>query len=158
MILPVCTVFLAVCVGCADVDTAEYDLPLGWEDSRLVSSFIVELSADSCVESEECARVEPSFGGGRSSLLVDVFGLRFRCEQDTHAFFKIADTVADFLVQPVDMDPESVAKCDCDYDVAMVVDGISVGVVDVNVYRRWDNWSGPNDPVPIGSTVTTVLE
>jgi hypothetical protein len=62
----------------------------------------------------------------------------------------------EFLVQPTDMNPSSVAGCDCLYEITMATDA-STGPATVTVYRRWDHHGGtPTDPVLVGSASATV--
>jgi hypothetical protein len=55
------------------------------------------------------------------------------------------------LVQPVEMHPSSVTRCDCLYDISVAIEDIRAGSRTVTLFRRWDDHNEPNDPVTIDS-------
>jgi hypothetical protein len=59
-------------------------------------------------------------------------------------------------VQPIDMDPFSVAACDCGYKITFLVEPVSPGAHQTTLYRRWDSMNKPNDPVPISAASVIV--
>lgn len=79
----------------------------------------------------------------------------FRCAQSVQAFLKLGAGAADVLVQPVDMNPAAVARCDCLYGVEMDFP-VAGGVYSVTLYRRWDHRSGADTPLQIGSASVTI--
>jgi hypothetical protein len=74
----------------------------------------------------------------------------FRCSQDVDGYLRRSEGKLDILVQPVDMDPDSVAKCDCLYDITADIEA-QPGSYTVTAYRRGDNWAGGNEVVKAGS-------
>ena len=138
----------ALLAGC------EPDLPEGWEDAVAVDDFT----------QEECdgSPMDTGWESTVSATAVDpgirVVGdnLPFRCEQEVEGFYRAEFLDSDpmkhevaILVQPVDMDPRSVAMCDCLYRVEASVP--EAPPAKVYLYRRWDNINDPNDPVLVGS-------
>jgi hypothetical protein len=99
-------------------------------------------------------RVEWSAAAGR--LIVRHRDAHFRCEQRVTVLLRRTGTAIDLLVQPADMDPPSVAKCDCLYDISFEVPGLEAGTYDVTLSRRLDNRHSPNVPIRIGSERITV--
>jgi hypothetical protein len=49
------------------------------------------------------------------------------------------------------MDPESVAACDCLYEIHMVIETDEERDYALTLYRRWDNINSDNEPVEIGT-------
>jgi hypothetical protein len=80
----------------------------------------------------------------------------FRCEQSVEGFLRESGSAVDLLVQPIDMNPTSVAMCDCLYEIVMIVKPLAAGQHDVTLYRRWDAINEPNDPVLIGTAQAQV--
>ncbi len=58
--------------------------------------------------------------GGLGSVNVAYDDAHFRCDQTVEGFLRTSTGQADFLVQPTDMNPASVADCDCLYDITML--------------------------------------
>ncbi|HCF61207.1 MAG TPA: hypothetical protein DFS52_24820 [Myxococcales bacterium] len=133
--------FAVAAAGCSGAD-----LPKGWEDAERVS-----LNQGECEGNP--------YEGEQSSVQVSAFSkgidvacrkAHFRCEQEVEAFVRESDGRIDLLFQPVDMDPGTVAKCDCLYDLTVALEK-DPGSYEVRVFRRWDNLNEPNEPVKIGS-------
>lgn len=132
---------LLVLVGCTD-------LPEGWEDAEPIDDFYQRACGDGDPYAEESnERVEAE--GTPDVISVDYLEAHFRCAQSVEGFFKVNGDAVDVLVQPVDMDPSSVAACDCLYDIYMTLP--VEPPASLTLYRRWDNLNDPNDPVEIGS-------
>ena len=136
--------------------TACSQLPSEWASANVVENFtqsacapLPELEA----RGGERLAVQPA-GTGR--LRVEYRNAHFRCEQKVTAYAKVNGSAVDVLVQPADMNPSSVAKCNCLYDIAFEVPGLAAGTYDVLLQRRWDDRNSPNDPVRIGATRVTV--
>jgi hypothetical protein len=122
------------------------DLPPGWEDAERVDDLVQTDCAGSPYEPFD-ERVEVDFAA--DPLVVDYLEAHFRCAQPVEAFARSGAHALDLLVQPEDMHPDAVAGCDCLYDITMrVEDGRAETVT---VYRRWDDWNEPNEPVLVGS-------
>jgi hypothetical protein len=133
-----------VLVGCGGAD-----LPAGWEDAEaiegLTQSECKASAYDDTVKEELVATPE------RGAVRLEYRAAHFRCDQEVEGFVRIASGRVDVLVQPAEMDPGSVAGCDCRYDIGMAIEGLSKGAFAVELYRRWDNINEPNDPKKIGS-------
>jgi hypothetical protein len=141
---PIPVLFAALAAGCLLIP----DLPVGWEDAEPVASLVqAECGGDPYDGAE--GSLEASLAGDELSV---AYGeAHFRCEQEVEAFYVLEGDVLSILVQPIDMDPVSVANCDCLYDVDLTVDGLDSADLTVELYRRWDNINDPNDPVLIAS-------
>jgi hypothetical protein len=89
-------------------------------------------------------------GAGR--LIVDYHDAHFRCEQSVQARASVSGTSIDIIVQPADMTPASVAKCDCLYDIHFEVPNLPADTYEVSLRRRWDERHGTAEPLLIGTT------
>ncbi len=132
-------------------DTGEIDLPNDWTGA--LNIFV-----------EPCMMTEPEFDeqvaltGGEDFVRIDVTQAHFRCMQPLEAYYLVSSDEVKVLIQPVDMDPEGVAACDCGYNIIMGIDDPPAGEPTVSVYRRWDNWNDSNDTVLIGSGAVSVMD
>lgn len=131
-------------VGCGGAD-----LPEGWEDAEAIEG----LTQSECKASAYDMTVKEALVATpeRGAIHLEYLAAHFRCAQEVEGFVRIAGGRVDVLVQPADMDPGSVAACDCRYDIGMAIKGLSKGAVAVDLYRRWDNLNEPNAPVKVGS-------
>jgi len=128
------------------------DLPEGWEDARRVAALEQSACAGDPYGADDTGggpdeRVEAS--ASADGLAVSYLEAHFRCAQDVAGWYRTPDGDVDVLVQPVDMNPRSVAKCDCLYDVTFTVP--VQAPVTLTLYRRWDNLNDPNEPVLVGT-------
>ncbi|MFZ5479958.1 MAG: hypothetical protein ACOZNI_24550 [Myxococcota bacterium] len=115
------------------------DLPEGWEDAERVDDF----TQAECGDTGELALAAEAAG---DDVALEVTHVGARCAQDLEAFWQPAgDAAAEVLIQPVDMTPASVAKCDCAYDLAMVVP--TPAPVTLEVWERGDEHA-EEDPQP----------
>lgn len=121
------------------------DLPEGWEDAEPIDDF-VQRACEGDPYAGTPATVTAQAADGAVDVVYDK--AHFRCAQDVEGFYRADGAAVSVLVQPVDMDPEMVAKCDCLYTIEM---GIPVAAETVTVFRRWDNINDPNDPVEEGT-------
>lgn len=119
------------------------DLPEGWEGAVGIEDFI-QYACDG----------SPSDDGWTSTVTATAIqpGLRvigndlpFRCEQEVEGYYRVDGEAVDLLVQPVDMDPEEVAACDCLVEVEAGVPEEPPATV--SLYRRSDHY-GQNDDAP----------
>jgi hypothetical protein len=125
------------------------DLPDGWEDARPVDELRQAACAGSPYEGYD-ERVEGSLDA--SPLNIAVRESSFRCEQDVEGFYRVRGGTLDLLIQPIDMNPNVVAGCDCLYDIEMSIAlEVDLAPSAASVYRRWDNLNEPNDPVLVGT-------
>jgi hypothetical protein len=131
------------------------DLPPGWSNAKSVASF----SQASCGGSPlDPAAPQEAIDVTATTGLIHVayHHAHFRCEQAVEGFVRTGSKTVDFLVQPTDMNPSSVAACDCLYEITMTA-AASAGPTTVTVYRRWDHLGGnPINPVEVGATSVTV--
>lgn len=98
-------------------------------------------------------RIEGTVEG--HSILATYVGAHFRCAQDVEGFVRTSASALDVLVQPVDMNPASIAKCDCLYRITFSVPATEGHHV-LSLYRRWDHKSGSDQPTRIGSLTVDV--
>ncbi|HVU02233.1 MAG TPA: hypothetical protein VHE30_10795 [Polyangiaceae bacterium] len=128
------------------------DLPRGWE----TASAIQDLHQTACNGLPYDGTPEAMTAStSERSIHVLYEPAHFRCAQALQGFVKSGKGSVDVLVQPIDMNPASVAKCDCLYGVDMKIPADS-GEYAVSVYRRWDHKSGADGPLQIGSESVTV--
>lgn len=128
------------------------DLPQGWEAARLIQSLHQTACEGSPYDGTPEAMTASASG---RSIHVNYEPAHFRCAQSVQGFVKTGTGTADVLVQPVEMNPTSIAKCDCLYGVEMDIPAKSGDYV-VSLYRRWDHKSGADVPLKIGSEAVTI--
>jgi hypothetical protein len=124
------------------------DLPAGWKTANAVQ----HLSQGACAGSGEDPAAPPEALEVTSSapLAVVYHHARFRCQQAVEGFVRTGPDHIDFLVQPVEMNPQTVARCDCLYDIELGGE-TAPDVKMVAVYHRWDHVGNPvSDPTLVG--------
>lgn len=134
-------------LGCED--DGSYDLPAGWEGARHVAIFLGP-------EGESCAEDAPLEEGLSAGLrdgrvrLVYEHGT-YSCAEDHEAFVRERAGGFDVLLQPVEMHPDALAGCMCNYRARLEV-GAGAAGAEVSLYRR-NNYEVEADPQPalIGS-------
>ena len=140
--IPTTTALLALpLAGCGP------DLPEGWEDADGINDFTQNECEGSAYDTAEVASVAANADDPGLRVVGD--DLPFRCEQEVEGFYRVDGDAVDILVQPVNMDPRSVANCDCLYKV-------EAGIPEdppttVTLYRRWDSINDENNPVMVGT-------
>jgi hypothetical protein len=72
----------------------------------------------------------------------------FRCNQSVCAYALVDRAGARVLVQPCQMNPATVTKCDCLYDVSFTLGGVEAGTM-VELHRRWDRYAATEEPEPM---------
>jgi hypothetical protein len=132
-------------------------LPAEWRDAAAVEKF----TQSGCTHKAGELRDHPrervtALAAGQGRLRVEYLHAHFRCDQRVRGFAKVTSATVAVLVQPVDMNPSSVAKCNCLYDIKLEVPRLAAGTYDVTVHRQRDNWHSPSDPVRIGSARVSV--
>jgi hypothetical protein len=139
--------------GCSELDdNPDADLPQGWETADRVASFEQSVCGESPSGGpSESLEIATSPG----AVEVGYHHAHFRCSQTVEAFARSSTGVMDILVQPVDMDPLAVARCDCLYEITMSI-AAPVGQYELTLYRRWDHKSGADEPRRVASR-TVVL-
>ena len=129
------------------------DLPAGWEGARAVTSFTQAACGGSFGPDSPKETIDVK--GDLGSVHVAYHGAHFRCAQSVEGFVRTGPKSVDFLVQPTDMNPTSVAECDCTYEITLAANAAS-GPTAVTVYRRWDSQSGSTVPLEIGTATAAV--
>ncbi len=124
------------------------DLPAEFKGAVGVNSF-VQSECGGTPEEGDQARV--TFTRRDSAIQANLSEARFRCEQEVEGFVKVEEGTIQFLVQPVDMNPDAVAGCDCLYNVTMDVQELEPDAYDVSLSVRGDKQSGQEEPVELGS-------
>jgi len=142
-----CLALLGLLVGCAP------DLPEGWQDAESVDDFTQDECDDTGGTDPDEVETTVTATADDPGLRVVGEGVFFRCSQDVEGFFRTRGDAVDVLVQPVDMNPRSVAKCDCSYRIEAGIPEEPPATV--NLYRRSDHHGQdegePNDPTLVGS-------
>lgn len=137
-----------ILVGCGGPD-----LPAGWEEAvpltRLLQS---ECGGDPYGPPSD--RLELSARPG--VVTVDLRETHFRCEQEVEGFRRDDAAGFDVLVQPVDMDPSTVAACDCLYDLRFETPVDRSGALSVSAFRRWDRLNEGDTTFAIGTSTVSV--
>lgn len=128
-------------------------LPMDWRGATRAEAF-EQSGCTRTVELSQPGRMKAYSEDGR--LRIDFLDARFRCDQKLTGYFKVGGGKVDVLVQPVEMQPLTVAKCDCLYDIHLEVPRVAAGTYEIRLFRRWDNRHSPNDPVQVGSDRVTV--
>jgi hypothetical protein len=137
--------------ACTDATYGAADLPAGWEGAERVERF-----AQSECEAEAFNGAPEAIATGAADGAVDIQyeHAPFRCEQDVEAFVRKGQAQLDVLVQPINMNPPSTARCDCTYLLGMTLPPRSgrydPGEYELTVYRRWDHINTENDLVEVG--------
>lgn len=134
----------------AVVVTACTRVPPEWRDARRVAAVEQSACVGSLADLDQGRRERIEARGGAGSLHVDFLDAHFRCEQRVTALVRVHDANVELLVQPEEMHPLTVAKCDCLYDIRIDVSPLAPGTYDVTLQRRWDDRHSPNDPETIG--------
>jgi hypothetical protein len=162
MVKPTWILLPLLALGCApgkdDDGNGGSDLPTGWESAERISGLTqAECDGDPYGDTGSGDFDEhATFEGGVGAVQVVYNDAHFRCAQDVEAFARRSEGTLDVLVQPIDMDPDAVAGCDCLYDITMEITDLPAGDLAVSLSRRWDNINDPNDPVEITTATVTV--
>ena len=128
------------------------DLPEGWEDADSLS---VVQGTCNAPHGNLLELVEAE--GRPGELRVTYMNAPFRCEQKVTAYMKRDGALIDVLFQPEEMDPSSVARCDCAYTLESTFDAPEGGVT-LTVYRRGDAYGTDTDPKDVAPVkVQTVV-
>lgn len=146
MRLPVLVCLLPLVIACGEDGP---DLPEGWEEAEPILEFEQsDCGADPSEGYETGINVQVSSGAAD----VTWTNQPFRCEQPVEAYIRREGAGIDVLVQPVEIHPEEVVRCDCLYDLGMGFN-MSDSETSITFYTRNDEAGGPSSPSRIG-TVT----
>lgn len=140
-----CSFLLGFLGACADSNT---NLPAGWEAAERIEKLMQMTCSHSGLDD-----IEETLSRGdvtKSALDLTYEHAHFRCEQPVEGYLREHAGALEALVQPIDMDPDAVAGCDCLYTIEMHVP-IDQHAHQITVFRRWDNLNSPNAPIRIGS-------
>lgn len=137
--------------GCSEALDAP-DLPQGWSGAARIA----ELTQSKCQGDAYSGLAETVAARAEDgAVAIDYGHAHFRCAQDVEGFVRRGDGALDVLVQPIDMDPSTVARCDCLYDVTMRLP-VASGAYVVTVYRRWDSLNDNDTPKRVGEASVSV--
>lgn len=147
--LSICVTLILAPAGCSDEPVSrQVDLPVGWERAASVQSFHQGACSGSAYDPNVHETLDVTAGAG--SVDIAYHNAHFRCSQTVEGFVLAGPGTLDVLVQPVDMNPASIARCDCLYEITTNVEA-RPGTYVVTVSRRWDHKSGSDGVTPVGS-------
>ncbi len=129
------------------------DLPDGWDEAVAVDDF----TQDECDDTGGTPPdVEATMDAYEDEPGVRVMGedLSFRCSQDVEGFYKSDGESVEVLVQPVNMNPRSVTKCDCSYHVEAGIP--EEAPIKVSLYRRGDHYGGDDPATNLPTLIGTI--
>tara|TARA_B100000683_G_C12304002_1_gene479428 strand:+ start:96 stop:557 length:462 start_codon:yes stop_codon:yes gene_type:complete len=132
-ILPLTALFWTACLT---------DLPVGWEDATPIDQLQQSECEGDPYELEE-NNEESLLSGGieNGELQLQFSKADFRCDQEVEGFHMVEDGALSILIQPQDMNPSMVAKCNCLYNIDLSIPGL--GEIDtIDVYKRSDRYGG----------------
>jgi hypothetical protein len=131
-------------VGCAG-SVAE-DLPPGWMDARPL-----EVHQSACGASADAGGGQPRLVLGKTAngLTGRYLDAAFRCNQHLCGFVLDARETTRVLVQPCELHPPTVTRCDCFYDVSFDLPA-RAGRTTVELFRRRDLYGAD---APIDATI-----
>ncbi len=144
-------VLLLALVSCGK-SSSSADLPSGWSGAQRITDFTQKACSGSALTGPP-AVVQAS--AIKNAIDVEYLHADFRCQQDVEGFVRENGTAIDLLVQPIDLHPKNIVRCDCLYDIMLEVSA-TPGSHRVTVYRRWDAINVPNDPLLVGHTDVVV--
>ena len=114
----------------------DYNLPGIWAEATLIEHF----TQASCNEDMEAVMEHAPTASTKvvnDELVLTYPNAHFRCDQAVQGFVKQTDNGYSVLIQPAEMNPVLVAKCDCGYTLEAKLPTIESN--DVRVFHRGDN-------------------
>lgn len=120
------------------------NLPEGWEGASPLS----DLTQSDCAGDPYTETPQERVELGDDGTSVNYLEAHFRCSQAVEAFGLESEGTLRVLVQPIDMHPRGVARCDCLYNIEI---GLDTDATELSLWRRWDEYAGDSEPVSIGS-------
>ena len=112
------------------------DLPGIWKEATVIDNF----KQETCNENmdEVTATAPKAFTKiVDGNLRITYPNAHFRCDQDVQAFVKKRDDGYAILVQPKELNPVMVAKCDCGYTLTATLPNVTVNAI--RLFHRGDN-------------------
>ncbi|MBK05572.1 MAG: hypothetical protein CL920_25640 [Deltaproteobacteria bacterium] len=92
-------------------------------------------------EPEEKKKERGEFSVDGKQIKIMYYKSHFRCAQKVHMKYSKKGNKITITAQPIDMDPDPVASCDCLYDLSATTPALASGTYEVELLRRWDNIS-----------------
>lgn len=127
------------------------DLPAGWERARSL-----ELEQSECRGPSYHQQSEVQASARAGGIEVRYLRASFRCEQQVEAFLRVGEGGYEVLFQPEDLDPKSVFRCNCAYDLQASFEA-PAGTHAVTVWHRGDRYGdGEAKLFQVVSTSVTV--
>jgi len=131
------------------------DLPDGWEAAEEIENITQsECEGDPYADEEEAENSGESLEASQITAEVDGTSLKLnyneavcRCEQAVEGVSLVEDSKISVLVQPENMNPSQVAKCDCMYDIEITIPQLTTGEYDLEFFQRRDNYGGEAEMV-----------
>ena len=122
------------------------DLPENWEKSVPIDDFQQSsCEGDPYEDNEEDEGDEEenlSMRIENGILNIDYNDVVFRCEQGVEGFQMSEDNNISVLLQPKEMNPSMVAKCDCLYNFSLSFPVENLESYTVDLYTRTDRYGG----------------
>ena len=115
------------------------NLPGTWADATLIA----DVKQASC--NEDMTQIIESIPKASTQFLNDNLVItypnaHFRCDQNVQAFLKQINNTYAVLIQPTEMNPVLVAKCDCGYNIEVTIPNAKLK--DLRLFHRGDNFGG----------------
>jgi len=127
----------------------DYSLPDTWDGAVLVKDFQQKAcNEDMIAVTENPPKAIAKVSNG--NLIISYPLAHFRCDQPVEALAKETDNEVAILIQPVEMNPVFVAKCDCGYNLVATIP--NVNPQKVVLFHRSDSYAGKSTTrsIPVG--------
>jgi len=131
----------AACSSNGSVGSSD-TLPVGWTGAK---NLPIQQSACNNDDLTAMAAIDITDAGG--SLAVAIKDVEFRCNQQICGYSLDVAATTRVLLQPCDLHPTTVTRCDCMYDMTLTLPPRS-DRVEVSVYRRTDYYGAMTTPNP----------
>ena len=131
--------WLFSCSKTASKIEQDYSLPETWDGAVLVKDF----QQKTCNEDMIAVTDTPPKAIAKVSngnLIISYPLAHFRCAHPVEALAKETDNEIAILIQPVEMNPLFVAKCDCGYNLVATIPNINPQKV--VLFHRSDSYAG----------------
>ena len=128
---------LFACLGKHTKIEADYTLPSTWTDAVLIE----DMKQTSCNEDitqilESVPKASTNFQN--NNIVINYPNAHFRCDQNVQAFVKQTTNGYAVLIQPTEMNPMWVAKCDCGYNLETTI--LNAKSKELRLFHRRDNF------------------